>query len=81
VAVACLAISIYATPSISEADRTALMTQSLVITPISGALYAAAAAWYKRFLNLANPNRAARAQQQRGRGSRPVRSRTSPRRR
>jgi hypothetical protein len=32
--------------------------------PMGAALFAAAAAWYKRFLNLSNPNRAARQEQQ-----------------
>lgn len=34
---------------------------TLFVAVLGGAFYAAAAAWYKRFLALANPNRAARA--------------------
>jgi hypothetical protein len=34
-------------------------TSALVISPIAGIFFAAAAAWYRRFLKLANPNRAA----------------------
>jgi hypothetical protein len=40
-------------------------------TPIGAALFASAAAWYRRFLDLANPNRVAQRQarqQQQGRG-------------
>jgi len=38
--------------------------QALVLAPIGAVLFASAAAWYRRFLTLANPNR---GQQQRGR--------------
>jgi phosphate/sulfate permease len=72
VAVGCLTVSVYATPGVSDAQRQSIVTQALVISPVSGAVYAAAAAWYKRFLNLSNPNRArAQQQQQRNRNSRP----------
>ena len=37
-----------------------VLSQALVTGVPSGALFAAAAAWYKRFLNRANPNRGAR---------------------
>ena len=44
-------------------------------TPVGAALFASAAAWYRRFLDLANPNRAAQRQaRQQGRGDmKPVR--------
>lgn len=35
-----------------------------LLSALSGAFFASAAAWYRRFLNLANPNRGARRQQQ-----------------
>ena len=38
-----------------------IIAQSFFISIVGGAFYAAAAAWYKRFLALANPARAARA--------------------
>jgi hypothetical protein len=38
-----------------------IIAYSLVVSTFGGAFYAAAAAWYKRFLALANPSRAARA--------------------
>jgi len=52
-----------------------VIAYNFVVAVIGGALFAAVAAWYKRFLFLANPNRAARAnarandRQQRRRGS------------
>ena len=57
-----------------------LIASNLAISVVGGALFASVAAWYKRFLFLANPARAARAnarandRQQRRRGSqnRPV---------
>jgi hypothetical protein len=36
---------------------------SFVLSPIMGALFASAAAWYRRFLTLTNPNRGRRNQQ------------------
>jgi hypothetical protein len=33
---------------------------SFILSPLTGAFFGAAAAWYRRFLNLANPNRGAR---------------------
>ena len=39
---------------------------SFVISPILGALFAAGAAWYRRFLQLSNPNRGRRAETKRG---------------
>jgi hypothetical protein len=35
----------------------ALAVQSFAISPVMGAFFAAAAAWYRRFLRLSNPNR------------------------
>jgi hypothetical protein len=37
-------------------------TSALLLSPIVGGLFAAAAAWYRRFLTLTNPNRGRRAQ-------------------
>jgi hypothetical protein len=39
---------------------------SFVASPILGALFAAGAAWYRRFLQLSNPNRGKRAEAKRG---------------
>jgi hypothetical protein len=39
---------------------------SFVLSPLTGAFFGAAAAWYRRFLNLANPNRGARRPPARG---------------
>ena len=36
---------------------TSLLTQSFLTGPVSGALFAAAAAWYRRFLAISQPNR------------------------
>lgn len=36
---------------------------SFILSPLTGAFFGAAAAWYRRFLNLANPNRGARRPQ------------------
>jgi hypothetical protein len=41
--------------------QTDIVVNYLLLGSFGGAFYAAAAAWYKRFLALANPNRAARA--------------------
>jgi hypothetical protein len=38
-----------------------VVAYSFFVSIVGGAFYAGAAAWYKRFLALANPNRAARA--------------------
>jgi hypothetical protein len=43
------------------ADTVAL---SFFLSPLTGAFFGAAAAWYRRFLNLANPNRGTRRPQQ-----------------
>ena len=34
-----------------------IIVSGLVLSPVMGAIFAAAAAWYRRFLNLSNPNR------------------------
>jgi hypothetical protein len=59
--------------------------QAAALAPIGAALFAAAAAWYRRFLDLANPNRG-RPRPQQGRGNpkqkdRPMVSRAADRRR
>jgi hypothetical protein len=51
-----------------------ILANGLVTSTIGGALVASAAAWYKRFLNLANPNRGARRPP-------PTRGKPAPRRR
>lgn len=50
-----------------------ILINGLVTSTIGGALVSSAAAWYKRFLRLANPNRGARRQ--------PARGKPTPRRR
>lgn len=45
-----------------------LLVQSFVFGPISGTLFAAAAAWYRRFLALSSPRRAAAGGRQPARG-------------
>lgn len=37
------------------------MASAFILSPVMGALFAAAAAWYRRFLQLSNPNRGRRA--------------------
>jgi hypothetical protein len=36
------------------------VSAAFVVSPVSGILFGAAIAWYRRFLNLANPNRGVR---------------------
>jgi hypothetical protein len=43
------------------ADAFQLSVQAFIISPIMGSLFAAAAAWYRRFLRLSNPNRSRQA--------------------
>ena len=71
-AAAAYAAVLYLTPTavlldmrmVSSADNIqATALSAFLIAPIGSALFAAAAAWYRRFLNLANPNR---QQQRRG---------------
>jgi hypothetical protein len=53
-----------ATPTPKElADTVAI---SFLLSPLTGAFFGAAAAWYRRFLNLANPNRGTRRQPAKG---------------
>jgi uncharacterized membrane protein len=53
----------------AEAPDPALVRDTIIsaviLSPVLGALFASAAAWYRRFLRLSNPNRARRAQAQR----------------
>jgi len=64
----CYAVLIFAFPlQIATVVPDAAIAQNAVISavliaPIMGALFAAAAAWYKRFLTLTNPNRGRRSQ-------------------
>ena len=44
----------------TQADIQPAALTALLMAPVGSALFAAAAAWYKRFLNLANPNRGQR---------------------
>ena len=44
------------------ADWPRLAVSAFILSPIMGALFAAAAAWYRRFLTLTNPNRGRRSQ-------------------
>ncbi len=48
--------------------------EAFLLAPVLGAFFAAAAAWYRRFLQLSNPNRGRRAEAKRGADGR---SRTS----
>jgi hypothetical protein len=50
-----------------------LLTLSFVTGPVSGTLFAAAAAWYRRFLSLSSPKRAAAAKPS-ARGAKPAAS-------
>jgi hypothetical protein len=55
--------------------------QAAVLAPVGGLLFAAAAAWYKRFLNIANPNRGARSPRSTGKPkARPAAGRGAARR-
>jgi hypothetical protein len=65
-------------PALSATPMTADQQQQLVysaisVGPLSGIFFAAAAAWYRRFLSLSNTN-AQRARQGRPRAGRPARS-------
>lgn len=62
-----------------------MIVTAAALSPVGAALFAAAAAWYRRFLNMANPNRN-RPRPQQGRGNprqknRPLVSRAADRRR
>ena len=76
-AAACFAIVLYSvsaslTSPNSPIDAQSLALQGFLVGPVGSALFAAAAAWYRRFLNLASPNRQQRRNQparpQQGRG-------------
>lgn len=59
-----------------------VIAQSFFFAPFGAALFASMAAWYRRFLNLANPNRSQQsAKPQRGRGNLPTNSRATASRR
>lgn len=55
--------------------------QAMVLAPLGAVLFASAAAWYRRFLNLANPNRGQRPNRQAGKAKpKPAAGRTASRR-
>ncbi len=59
-----------------------VILQGFVFAPFGAALFASMAAWYRRFLNLANPNRGQKpAKPARGRGNMPTNSRATANRR
>ncbi len=59
-----------------------VILQGFVFAPFGAALFASMAAWYRRFLNLANPNRGQKpAKPTRGRGNMPTNSRATANRR
>lgn len=73
VATACYAVIAFAifAPSSGQDAAVAGIAQSALAGPMGAALFASAAAWYRRFLALANPNRyAARQQRPRSRARR-----------
>jgi hypothetical protein len=51
-------------------DTASAITYALTVSPISGIVFGAAAAWYRRFLNLANPNRGQRRPPPKGKARR-----------
>lgn len=53
---------------VGTSDPGPFILQALLIGPIGGSLFASAAAWYRRFLNLANPNRGRSGASSRGQG-------------
>ena len=68
------------TPRLPTAqDLRAGIAESYITAILGGVMFASAAAWYKRFLNLANPNRGVRRRPPPGRTGRDA-SRGSPRR-
>jgi hypothetical protein len=58
--------------AVTPQERVETIAGAFILSPLTGAFFGAAAAWYRRFLNLANPNRGAR---------RPPPGRGKPRRR
>jgi hypothetical protein len=76
------AIVLAAPDRITGPDRGFLILEGFVISPLGSALFASMAAWYRRFLNLSNPNRNQRAAKPaRGRGNMPTNSRAATGRR
>ena len=76
IAAVCYTVVLYTVPVgllvKTQADIQPAALSALLTAPVGSALFAAAAAWYKRFLNLANPNR----NQRRGQAAaRPVQGR------
>jgi hypothetical protein len=64
-------VSTTLTSADTTVDVSSYALQGFLVAPVGASLFAAAAAWYKRFLNLANPNRRQRrppAKPQQGRG-------------
>jgi hypothetical protein len=61
IASVCYAIAVYTVPVglliTNSQDAQAAALSALLVAPVGSALFASAAAWYKRFLNIANPNR------------------------
>ena len=51
----------YLVPAGNQADLNDVVVASFILSPIMGAIFASAAAWYRRFLKLSNPNRGRRA--------------------
>lgn len=69
VAALCYAFILYAFPSAIFGTTTPdpnqvrdLATSGFLLSPVFGALFASGAAWYRRFLQLSNPNRGRRAE-------------------
>ena len=58
-------IAVVALGTAEEAVARDAMVSSIFLSPVMGALFAAAAAWYRRFLQLSNPNRGRKAEAKR----------------
>ncbi len=54
-------LAIFATAPNADQTRELVLT-GLLLSPVFGALFAAGAAWYRRFLQLSSPNRGQRAE-------------------
>jgi hypothetical protein len=75
-------IVLVAASKTSDQSVVPFIVQGFLIAPFGAALFASLGAWYKRFLNLANPNRSQRpAKASRGRGDMPTNSRATASRR
>lgn len=62
-------------------NNVGFVATSIVLGPVGAMLFAASAAWYRRFLNMANPNRGRRPERPTGKQKpRPASARTSSRR-